>query len=98
MMTKTSESITSKRSKGGRLVGTTVKAKEEQKINTLKAKNEIAKRFLTSAIRQRFYRKREVCHHVAGQISPLERIESSVIAIVVHIWLEFGRVFVHLKG
>ena len=119
MMTKSSESIISKRSKGGRPVGTTMKAKEERKINTFKAKNEIAKRFSAvkrnnkigkvrngtlkqiikqvknefnvnnaeispSAIRQRFYRKREVCHHVAGHISPLERIESSVIAIVIH--------------
>ena len=45
MMTKSSESIISKRSKGGRPVGTTMKAKEERKINTFKAKNEIAKRF-----------------------------------------------------
>ena len=118
-ITKPSDSITSKRCKGGRPVGTTVKAKEERKSNIFKAKNEITKRFSAvkrkckngkirngslkkiietvnqefnlpnakispSAIRQRFYRKREVCHHVAGHVSPLQTIESTVIAIVIH--------------
>ncbi len=38
-----------------------------------------------SAIRQRFYRKKEVCHHVTGHISPLEKIEPTVISIIIHI-------------
>ena len=107
------------RSKGGRPVGTTIKAKQSQEKKVFEAKNEIAKQFsaakkkcktgkvkngtlkgiiqkveadmnlknvtiTSSAIRQRFYRKKEVCHHVAGHISPLEKIESTVISIIIH--------------
>lgn len=40
-----------------------------------------------SSVRRRFYRKQEVCNHVAGHISPLESIESTGIAIVIHMAL-----------
>lgn len=115
-----SESVgTSKKSKGGRPVGTTIKAKEDKERSLFEAKNLITKRFSAvkrksgcngkvkngtliriieqvnedlklnnvtispSAIRQCFYRKKEVCHHVAGHISPLEKIEATVISIVI---------------
>ena len=114
-----SDSKTSKQCKGGRPVGTTVKAKEERKSNIFKAKNDITKRFSAvkkickngkirngtlkkiiervnqefnlpnakispSAIRYRFYRKREIFHHVAGHVSPLQSIKLTIIAIVIH--------------
>ena len=115
-----SESVgTSKKSKGGRPVGTTIKAKEDKERSLFEAKNLITKRFSAvkrksgcngkvkngtliriieqmkedlklknvtispSAIRQRFYGKKEVCRHVAGHISPLEKIEATVISIVI---------------
>ena len=120
---KSAESVVSSlqvRPKGGRPVGSTIKAKEDKNKRVFQAKNLITKRFsamkrkcgpkgkvkdgtlvriinevkeelnikevtiLPNAIRQRFYRKKEVCHHVAGHISPLEKIESTVISIVIH--------------
>ena len=115
----TSESDASKRSKGGRPIGTTIKAKEDRVRKSFQMKNEIAERFSAvkqkskknrkvksgtlkgiiedvknkyklhdikispSAIRQRLYRKKPICHHVAGRISPLESIEPTVISIVI---------------
>ena len=115
------ENASSNRPKGGRHVGTTIKAKEETERKIFLAKNIITKRFSAerkrihweknvkcgtlkkitdevkgelklnknvnispSAIRQRYYRKKEVCHHVAGHISPLEKIEPTVISIIIH--------------
>ena len=42
---KSSDYTTSKQSKGGKPVGTIMKAKEEQKSNIFEAKNKISKRF-----------------------------------------------------
>ena len=35
-----------------------------------------------SAIRQRYYRKNLICHHKPGHISPLDRIEPTIIKII----------------
>ena len=105
----------SKKSKGGRPVGSTDMSKKAKELLLFKKKNIIAKRFakvmksnhgrlakgtldgiireetegtdlknkiLPDAIRQRFYRKRVVCNHVAGHVSPLEPIEQTVIDII----------------
>ena len=43
-------------------------------------------KILPSAIRQHFYRKKKVCHHVSDQniMFPLEKLESIVIIIIIH--------------
>ncbi len=64
-MAKKSESTALKHSKGFRLAGTTMKAKEEQKNNIFKAKNDIGKRFLAA---KRIYKNGKVKNRTSKTI------------------------------
>ena len=67
-----------KKRKDGRIAKGTL----ENIIKAVSVEQNLTETILPNSIRQRFYRKKLTIRHKGGQVSPLDRIEPSIIRII----------------